>query len=470
MALPAGTQWEVRIDGSDSNGGGFVAGSSGTDRSQQSAAQATLSAASVVHSTTTQINVALGDYTVTAADVGNLLQITGGTATAGFYQITAADVPNNRWTMDRSVGTAGQTVIGNMGGALGSPGMVAGRQVSGNTVWIRYSATTYDISSTTANISGGRIAPPIPALRWEGYETVRGDLSTNRPRIRSLVATTTMFSLSSTTGIFGNFILDAAGQAGIICMGAAANTTTHRVKAISGTSASGSFSCASGSALLLCSVQGGTAPGFRMSGSTLTACAVNNCGGIAYESLAGRNTCVFCVADSGTANVASYANTGATSQLQCINCDSYGHRAGTSSNGFTNSGTAGSMMQVNCLAEFNAGTGFGPGNTNHAFNCTSHLNATNFNASVIQFGSVVPTAAGSVFADAAARNFVLNNTAGAGAVLRGAAIPGTMPDVISSIGFLDVGALQHESVASSAVSTVNSRHVLITLPRAWDIE
>jgi hypothetical protein len=88
LTLSALITWEVRNGGSDNNGGGFKAGASGTDRSLQDAAQATLSAASVIHSTTTQINVAVGDFTVSAADVGNVLQVTGGTATAGFYEIT----------------------------------------------------------------------------------------------------------------------------------------------------------------------------------------------------------------------------------------------------------------------------------------------------------------------------------------------------------------------------------------------
>lgn len=40
MALPAATVWEVRTTGSDAAcSGGFVAGASGTDYSQQNAAQ-----------------------------------------------------------------------------------------------------------------------------------------------------------------------------------------------------------------------------------------------------------------------------------------------------------------------------------------------------------------------------------------------------------------------------------------------
>jgi hypothetical protein len=43
MALPTTTVIEVRTTGNDSNGGGFVAGASGTDYSQQNSAQYTFS-------------------------------------------------------------------------------------------------------------------------------------------------------------------------------------------------------------------------------------------------------------------------------------------------------------------------------------------------------------------------------------------------------------------------------------------
>jgi hypothetical protein len=145
MALNAAIVWEVRTAGSDNNGGGFKTGATGTDRSQQDAAQATLTTASTVHTTTTQINVAAGDYTVASTDVGNVLQVTGGTATAGFYEITTVDTANNRWTVDRSVGTSGQTVAGAMGGALASPGKAAGAaSVAGHIIYVK--AGTYSIT------------------------------------------------------------------------------------------------------------------------------------------------------------------------------------------------------------------------------------------------------------------------------------------------------------------------------------
>ena len=106
MAISSAIVLEIRTGGSDNNGGGFVTGASGTDYSQQDSSQATLTTASTVNSTTTIIDVDSGDYTCSDNDVGNLLQITGGTATAGFYEITARS--GQQWTLDRSAGTSGQ--------------------------------------------------------------------------------------------------------------------------------------------------------------------------------------------------------------------------------------------------------------------------------------------------------------------------------------------------------------------------
>src|SRR5688572_25727227 len=171
MALNANTVWETRTTGSDNNGGGFRFGASGTDRSQQDAAHATLTAASTVHTTTTQINVAVGDFTVSSADIGNIFQITGGTATAGAYEITAVDVPNNRWTVDRSAGTAGQTVVGAMGGAFQTIGKGLGVMVGGNVVWVK--AGTYPITVGLAIPGNGTVPGGKNVLI--GYNATRGD-------------------------------------------------------------------------------------------------------------------------------------------------------------------------------------------------------------------------------------------------------------------------------------------------------
>ena len=115
MPLSASQVWEVRTTGSDSNGGGFKAAASGTDYSQQDAAQVTYSDL-VIGTTTTQLTSAANPFT--SAHVGNIVYVSGGTGfTTGRYEVTA--VSAGVATMDRSVGTASSTGgIGKLGGAI----------------------------------------------------------------------------------------------------------------------------------------------------------------------------------------------------------------------------------------------------------------------------------------------------------------------------------------------------------------
>ena len=179
MAINAAVQWECQSGGDDNNGGGFKEGASGTDYSQQTTAQATTTTATVVNSTTTIIDVDSGDYTCTDNDVGNVIQIYGGTATAGFYEITARS--GQQWTVDRACGTAGQTVVAKMGGCFGSPGGMSATfgngPVAGNKFWIK--SATYTLTNSTGATSGGPWRNNfLNGVQIEGYQTTRGDRGT----------------------------------------------------------------------------------------------------------------------------------------------------------------------------------------------------------------------------------------------------------------------------------------------------
>ncbi|MEK6860373.1 MAG: hypothetical protein AABY07_00240, partial [Nanoarchaeota archaeon] len=107
MALNDAICWEVRTTGDDANSGGFKTGASGTDRSQQDAAHVTFNGTTVT-ATTTGISstMTLAGYTVISGDVGNIIQISGGTNfTSGFYEITSVDTGFNNWTVDRNCST-----------------------------------------------------------------------------------------------------------------------------------------------------------------------------------------------------------------------------------------------------------------------------------------------------------------------------------------------------------------------------
>ena len=179
MAINAAVQWECQSGGDDNNGGGFNPNATGTDYSQQTTAQATTTTATVVNSTTTKIDVDSGDYTCTDNDVGNVIQIYGGTATAGFYEITARS--GQQWTVDRACGTAGQTVVAKMGGCFGSPGGMSAATTNGatsyNKFWLK--SGTYTLTNATGRTSGGPwVSDNLNAIVLEGYENTRGDFGT----------------------------------------------------------------------------------------------------------------------------------------------------------------------------------------------------------------------------------------------------------------------------------------------------
>src|SRR3989344_5109514 len=152
MALSANTIFEVRTSGSDTNGGGFVTGASGTDWSQQNAAQYAVTDG--VTAGTTTITSATANFGTDV--VGNIMYVEGGTGAvaAGFYQITAR-ASSTSITVDRSTGlTAGTGVTLNIGGALATPGRIiqTGILADGNKVYIK--SGTYTLTTTTPGPAG----------------------------------------------------------------------------------------------------------------------------------------------------------------------------------------------------------------------------------------------------------------------------------------------------------------------------
>jgi len=116
MAISANTVWEIRTTGTANNvnGGGFVTGASGTDFSQQDAAQYNLT------SVTTAAADAILLHASAAADmVGNIAHIISGTNfTAGWYEIISV-VAGVSITLDRTcTSAAGALGVVNIGGAM----------------------------------------------------------------------------------------------------------------------------------------------------------------------------------------------------------------------------------------------------------------------------------------------------------------------------------------------------------------
>jgi hypothetical protein len=180
MALNAGTVWEIRTTGSQANGGGFYDRDPGTsvDYSQQDAAQLTVTDLAT-DGAGTGLSSATGGFT--AAMVGNIIRISGGTLTAGWYEITARADTNNV-TIDRSAGlgkTGGTGNVGGaflLGGALDDDFLSANVVDDGHTVWIKTGTYTLGEAVTTSAASA---ALPVRII---GYKTARGDNPTGDDR------------------------------------------------------------------------------------------------------------------------------------------------------------------------------------------------------------------------------------------------------------------------------------------------
>lgn len=178
MALSAQIIWEIRTTGNNDNGGGFKAGASGTDYSQQDSAQLTLTDLAMTAGGTT-LTSATGGFT--AEMIGNVIRIKSGTNfTAGWYEITAR-ADTNTVTIDRDAtnGSDATSGTGSVGGARALPTDAFFEALTaGNTVYIK--AGTYTLTENLQIANDGTEANQLIII---GYNSIRDDNPSgiNRP-------------------------------------------------------------------------------------------------------------------------------------------------------------------------------------------------------------------------------------------------------------------------------------------------
>jgi hypothetical protein len=110
--------------------------------------------------------------------VGNLIYLQGGTGTvvAQWRQIMSVSTSGGNTTcvVDATPGaaTGGTGVTGNIGGSLATPGQGAALcSVSGHKVWVKYNATPYSITTTSAGTNGPvKFGTTSINASVEGYE------------------------------------------------------------------------------------------------------------------------------------------------------------------------------------------------------------------------------------------------------------------------------------------------------------
>lgn len=438
MSLLAGTVWEIRSTGDDSQGGLFAAGQAGagTDYSQQDAAQ--LSLTDVVTNGTTTVTSATGGFT--AAMIANGINI------AGTCYMIATRSNTNTITVDRTIGAAsGQT--GKVGGALASPGYCAGQAVTCNNVWIK--SGTYVQLTNTINVATGPVQSPggtagFP-FRWEGYGSTRGDKGTS-PLIITLgfrpasgaywdtVTPTTQYV------IFDNIAMQTANtpDIGFYLYN---NCSGVRCKVDSG--GCGFKASGSNTSLTFCQATGliGGDAGFDITGPCLLFDCVSDTGsGDGFIMRAGGNTLAHCISQ-GNAGAGINANGFGVSLLHC---DLY-NNTGDGVSGLQAAGSA-----LNCIASANGGYGFTSSAANATFllgNCATYSNTSGATHNLTNTTGMVTLPASPY--TAAGTNFGLNNTAGGGAACRAAGLPATFPGLASTLAYPDIGAAQHQDSPST---------------------
>lgn len=438
MPLAATCQWEVRTTGNENNGGAFNSAAAGTDYSQQNLAQKTGTDLTMHPTVNTRVQpVGAG---VAAADVGNVIQIRAGTGwTTGWYEITAQD--GTYWTLDRSPATAGSANLGtyNMGGALASPGKLGealnntNSRASGMICWIR--SGTYTITTTTANVSGGRVSLPASImLRVEGYNSTRGDLGT-MPVISA--GTQNTFTIFTTNGQFNN------AQQYVANIEFNGNSQTS----VRGITASNSYkdkiwrcrakSCTNGGfggqAEFVECIGDSCNVGFTPLGSsTFYGCVATGCTSDGFSVSTTLCTLVNCLSYS---NSGKGFNVGGNYTAAFYNCTAHGNTG----DGF-DFGSYGMNAAVNCLATNNGAWGFNLSQRdNLMLNCAGRNNTSgNVDTVTVPFVNLnFVTLTADPYQNAAGADFRLNNTAGGGAALRGLGI-----GVAGQTDSQDMGAVQ----------------------------
>lgn len=470
-AIPTQTAHEVRPSvGSDTLASGcFVVGSTGTDYSQQNAAQYTGTDLVIDGATNTKVTSATHNFVAT--DVGNCLQITAGTGfTAGVRYIVS--VAANAATLDASAGTLGSTGgTFAVGGAFATLTKALTVNTAGNVIWVKDTGTITTTTTITLNNTQTPLAS-VPLNRLQGYTTTRGDSGHAHIALSTNSSLTGLDAAPASGWYIANIDVDCAnltGSNGITtayysqvynstianCKGTGAATAGTNVtfRHIEVTGASGTVAVSLGgqynrlidsnihdnttTAIQLVNSDSAVVEATRITNNTgassdcILANSTNNDGGVTIR----NNTFYNCGRDG--IRVANFFLVGSTVQNNIF--DTMGGCG-------INATVAGIAYQPgwdgNAYRANTGGTlcGFDTGPTNPVNASPQYTNAFDVSLSV------------SPFTSAGGNDFTLNNTAGGGAAVRGSGIPGTLPGS-GGIGYMPMGALAPASCASAGTVT-----------------
>lgn len=442
MSLSVNSVFEVQTGGSDTNGGGFVTGSTGTDFSLIATARPNggtngSSVLGVANGTTSFI---CADAQFTAAIVGNILYFAGGTGSiTPVWRQVMSRTNTTTIVLDAAIAAStGMTM--NIGGALASPAVACANNVDGNIIYVKYNVTPFAITSASLNVSGGCLRNLNYYSAIVGYDSTRtvNNRDTNRPTLQANGIASA--SIVEVVRVIANIIVDGNNLAGIA--GFNPPNKVFNCKA---------FNCKangfSGGDCYWCEATNCTGYGFY----SLTLC----CGCISHNNVGygfGVQIAMWCKAwantISGFYQVPNYCT--------CINSISYANAG----NGFDSLGRQASF--INCHTESNTGAGYVVDGVTTLWSCAAYSN-TGGNSSGIPspLSDVLTILSSTAFINAAGGNFALNNTIGGGASLRVASYQiNNLPIGSTTISYLDIGVAQHQDSPSSIVVNVSNTMII----------
>ena len=436
-APAAGTIWEVRPTvGSDTNGGGFVPGSSGTDYSQQSSAQYALTNG-VTNGTAT-----VGTVSASADMVGNICYIAGGTGSisGNWYQVLS-QVTGVSITVDRSSGlTTGTGVTINVGGAWATLNPWVTAVQPGNTTWVK--ATGIYGLNTHLNLGVGA-GSTGQTMVIEGYTTTRGD--GGRVTINCTTTLTGSACINNNTPglVFANFNVSANGNSARgLQIG---NRGAYYNIAATGFTDSWAFFTGSGNGLYVnCSASSCTCVGFSQSSdATYIDCYATGCQGGFSLSSGGRITCIRCTAGNNTGSTSYHGFDIQANQNALVMLNNVAYNNGGDGFRFENAQQTIYLVQNN-IGYGNAGFGFNytsaPTGVLYEFDYNAYGANTSGNLNNITAGTHDVTLTGNPFNNPGSGDFSLNSTAGAGGACRGAGFQGSSAG--AGNGAIDIGSVQ----------------------------
>lgn len=434
MALSSNTVLEVRNAGSDTNGGGFVSDAAGNDRSQQDAAF--VSGTNLTVHASVNTDVLPDGHTPGSADVGNLVNVSNGAGfTTGIYQIVS--IQSGYWRLDRSPAATGTASgVWAMGGALATAAKANATHTTSNVIWFR-SGSTYSLTGNALSWTADRIA---------GYATAREDDGIATFDASGMTASQNTFANARDHVLWNN--LQINNSRGIPFANTSGQSTGYRLVALSAVSHGIALTRVSRSVAVSCggsgfstsnaigcvSVSNGSHGfGYGGSNSQYTQCVSSHNGGIGFY---GGEMCQF-------SNLIAYFNTShgisasrSASMQNIVTC----RNGGWGINGSTQQ----SIQSV----------GFGTGamaNTSGTYSAASSNKSVRFNNVSFSANPFIDPDNATI----ALRNFGLNTDAAGGALLRGLGFPGVWDYLTGTIGYLDIGAVQHQDSPATNINIIH---------------